>query len=58
MIFCEHIPCEAPAVRGGLLVVQPNGLTPTHAVYYACGDHGSILADAVDVWPVATVVAR
>ena len=50
MILCSRVACEEAATRGGLLIFQPNGLTATHAVYYACDEHGGTLADAVETW--------
>lgn len=53
-IVCQHAACNTPATTGGIVTVQPNGLAPTHATYYACGDHPDILTDALETWPVRT----
>ncbi len=52
MIPCARMDCEDLATRGGLLVLQPNGMDASHAVYYACDEHPGILESAVETWPV------
>ena len=57
-IQCEFAGCENDATTGGIVVVQPNGLSSRHAAYYACDDHPRILAEAVETWPVRTEAGR
>lgn len=51
-IDCQHMPCPNAATTGGIVTVQPNGLTSSHATYYACDDHPGVLAKALETWPV------
>lgn len=51
-IKCTRPFCQEPATRGGVFTVQPNGMTPTHATYYACANHPELLDGALETWPV------
>lgn len=53
-IECVQAFCREPATRGGIFPVQPNGMTPTHATYYACAGHGELLDGALETWQVTT----
>ncbi len=52
-IECVRPFCRKPATRGGIFTVQPNGMTPTHATYYACADHAGLLDGSLETWQVA-----
>lgn len=54
MIECAYLNCAEPASLGGLFHVQPNGMHPGAAVYYACDVHKDTLRDALQTWPVAS----
>lgn len=51
-IECTQASCREPATRGGIFTVQPNGMTPTHATYYACEAHPELLDGALETWQV------
>lgn len=51
-IECVRPFCQEPATKGGVFTVQPNGMSPTHATYYACDGHTEALAGALETWPV------
>lgn len=53
-IECTQAFCREPAVRGGIFTVQPNGMSPTHATYYACTDHPELLDGALETWQVTS----
>jgi hypothetical protein len=52
VIECGHASYWEPAVTGGIVVVQPNGLASSHAIYYACAAHPRVLGKALETWPV------
>jgi hypothetical protein len=58
VVECSDVSCEHAATQGGIFTVQPNGLTPTHAIYYACDGHAGTLSAALETWPVAKGGAR
>lgn len=54
LIECTRASCREPATTGGIFLVQPNGMNPTHATYYACEAHPELLDGALETWQVTS----
>ena len=47
---CDFLGCEHLSAHGAIFTMQPNGMRPTHAVYYWCAAHDHLADGALNTW--------